>query len=122
MNYFVGDKEYFKGIKKIEFEGKESKNPLAFKFYDAKRKIAGKTMEEHLRFATAYWHSFCADGSDPFGSPTIVHPFHNSDPMKQAMARSDAAFEFFTKLGTPYYCFHDIDVSVEAGYTVLLLP
>ena len=113
MNYFVGDKEYFKGIKKIEFEGKESKNPLAFKFYDAKRKIAGKTMEEHLRFATAYWHSFCADGSDPFGSPTIVHPFHNSDPMKQAMARSDAAFEFFTKLGTPYYCFHDIDVSVE---------
>lgn len=113
MDYFVGDKEYFKGIGKIKFEGKESKNPLAFKVYDAKKKIAGKTMEEHLRFATAYWHSFCADGADPFGSSTMVHPFHNSDPMKQAMAKADAAFEFFTKLGTPYYCFHDTDVSVE---------
>ncbi|MGB4405400.1 MAG: xylose isomerase [Sphaerochaeta sp.] len=115
MDYFVGDKEYFKGIGKIEFEGKKSKNPLAFKFYDAKKKIAGKTMEEHLRFATAYWHSFCADGTDPFGSSTMVHPFHNADPMKQAMAKADAAFEFFTKMGTPYYCFHDADASPEGA-------
>ncbi len=109
MGYFVGDKEYFKGIGKIGFEGKDSKNPLAFKFYDAKKKIGGKTMEEHLRFATAYWHSFCADGSDPFGSPTMEHPF----PMQDPMAKADAAFEFFTKLGTPYYCFHDADVCPE---------
>ncbi|MDY0288628.1 MAG: xylose isomerase [Sphaerochaeta sp.] len=113
MDYFVGDKEYFKGIGTIKFEGKESKNPLAFKFYDAKKKIDGKTMAEHLRFATAYWHSFCADGGDPFGSSTMVHPFAHPDPMTGAIAKADAAFEFFTKMGTPYYCFHDIDASPE---------
>ena len=63
-------------------------------------------MAEHLRFSTAYWHSFCADGSDPFGKPTIVFPFDSSDPF----AKADAAFEFFTKLGTPFYAFHDVDV------------
>lgn len=111
MDYFVGDTEYFRGIKKIEFEGKKSRNPLAFKFYDAKKMIAGKTMEEHLRFATAYWHSFCADGADPFGSATIKFPFKKSDPMENALAKADAAFEFITKIGTPYYCFHDADVA-----------
>ncbi|NCC13995.1 MAG: xylose isomerase, partial [Spirochaetia bacterium] len=79
MQYFVGDQEYFKGIGKIQFEGKGSKNPLAFKYYDAKKVIAGKTMEEHLRFATAYWHSFCADGTDPFGNATIDFPFRKED-------------------------------------------
>jgi xylose isomerase len=111
MEYFVGDKEYFKGIGKIHFEGKGSDNPLAFKYYDANKKIGTKTMAEHLKFATAYWHSFCANGSDPFGSATMTFPFADKDPMAEAFAKADAAFEFFTKLGTPYYCFHDADVS-----------
>jgi len=113
MQYFVGEQEYFKGIGKIEFEGKGSKNPLAFKYYDAKKKIAGKTMEEHLRFATAYWPSFCADGTDPFGNSTIDFPFRKADKYANAIAKADAAFEFFTKLGTPFYCFHDIDASPD---------
>ncbi len=113
MQYFVGEQEYFKGIGKIEFEGKGSKNPLAFKYYNAKKVIAGKTMEEHLRFATAYWHSFCADGTDPFGNSTIDFPFRKADKYANAIAKADAAFEFFTKLGTPFYCFHDIDASPD---------
>ena len=113
MQYFVGEQEYFKGIGKIEFEGKGSKNPLAFKYYDAKRVIGGKTMEDHLRFATAYWHSFCADGTDPFGSATIDFPFRKSDMIANAIAKADAAFEFFTKIGTPFYCFHDVDASPD---------
>lgn len=115
MAYFVGNKEYFKNIGKVKFEGKESDNPLAFKFYDAEKKVNGKTMKEHLRFATAYWHSFCADGSDPFGNATIEFPFADADPMQEAKNKADAAFEFFTKLGTPYYCFHDIDVAPEGN-------
>jgi xylose isomerase len=111
MDYFVGNKEYFKGIGKIGYEGPKSDNPLAFKFYEADRKIGGKTMAEHLRFATAYWHSFCANGTDPFGSATMTFPFADKDPMAEAEAKADAAFEFFTKLGTPYYCFHDADVA-----------
>jgi xylose isomerase len=114
MEYFVGDQEYFKGIGKIAFEGKGSKNPLAFKYYDAKKMIGGKTMAEHLRFATAYWHSFCADGTDPFGSATMDFPFRKSDPYANAVAKADAAFEFFTKLGTPFYCFHDVDASPDS--------
>ena len=113
MQYFVGEQEYFKGIGKIQFEGKGSKNPLAFKYYDAKKVIAGKTMEEHLRFATAYWHSFCADGTDPFGNSTIDFPFRKADKYANAIAKADAAFEFFTKLGTPFYCFHDVDASPD---------
>ncbi len=113
MQYFVGEQEYFKGIGKIQFEGKGSRNPLAFKYYDAKKVIAGKTMEEHLRFATAYWHSFCADGTDPFGNATIDFPFRKADKYANAIAKADAAFEFFTKLGTPFYCFHDIDASPD---------
>jgi xylose isomerase len=111
MDYFVGDKEYFKGIGKIKFEGKGSDNPLAFRYFDADKKIGTKTMAEHLRFATAYWHSFCANGTDPFGSATMNFPFASKDPMAEAFAKADAAFEFFTKLGTPYYCFHDADVA-----------
>ncbi len=113
MQYFVGDQEYFKGIGKIPFEGKGSRNPLAYKFYDAKRLVGGKTMEEHLRFAVAYWHSFCADGTDPFGQPTITFPFAKSDRWQHALAKADAAFEFITKLGAPFYCFHDIDASPD---------
>lgn len=113
MSYFIGEQEYYKGIGKIEYEGKKSRNPLAYKHYDAKRVIAGKTMEEHLRFAVAYWHSFCANGSDPFGNPTIDFPFAKADRFEYAMAKADAAFEFVTKIGAPFYCFHDIDASPD---------
>ncbi len=113
MQFFVGEQEYFKGIGKIPFEGKGSKNPLAFKYYDAKRVIGGKTMEDHLRFAVAYWHSFCADGTDMFGQPTITFPFAKSDRWQHALAKADAAFEFITKLGAKFYCFHDIDASPD---------
>lgn len=113
-NVFVGDKEYFPSVSPIEFEGRESDNPLAFKFYDRDKRIGDKTMEEHLRFASCYWHTFCAKGSDPFGVDTQVFPWDEpSDEMAAARARMDAAFEFFTKLGVPYYCFHDRDMSPE---------
>ncbi len=115
MDYFVGSKEYFKGIGKVKFEGKGSDNPLAFKYYDAEKKINGKSMKDHLRFATAYWHSFCANGSDPFGQATIDFPFADKDPMQNAKNKADAAFEFFTKIGTPYYCFHDVDITPEGN-------
>lgn len=105
------DQEFFKGIEKIKFEGTESNNPLAFRWYDPERVVAGKTLKEHLRFAGAYWHSFCGDGADPFGAPTHVFPWSKkSDPIERAKDKMDAAFEFFTKMSIPYYCFHDVDV------------
>jgi len=112
---YTGDTEYFKGIGKIPFEGKGSDNPLAFKFYDENKVVLGKTMKEHLRFSIAYWHSFCADGGDPFGNATIFHPWTDADPMTGARKKADAAFEFFTKIGAPYYCFHDVDASPEGA-------
>jgi xylose isomerase len=116
MSYLTGDKEYFKGIGKINFEGRESDNPLAFKFYDADKMIGGKTMKDHLRFAIAYWHTFCGGGSDPFGGDTFVFPWEDEkDPVLKAKKKMDAAFEFFTKLGAGYYCFHDYDVVEEAA-------
>lgn len=115
-NLFIGDQEYFKGIPKIEFEGATSDNPLAFKFYDANKKVGDKTMAEHLRFAACYWHTFCAKGSDPFGPDTQVFEWDKAnDPMGAASQKMDAAFEFFTKLGVPYYCFHDVDMSPEGA-------
>ncbi len=103
--------KYFKGINKIKFEGKDSKNPLAFRYYDENRVVAGKTMKEHLRFAVAYWHTFCGEGGDPFGPGTKVFPWATgNDPLDIAKAKIDAAFEFFTKIGAPFYCFHDTDV------------
>ncbi len=111
MSYFTGEKEYFKGIGNIEFEGKKSDNPMAFKFYDADKLIAGKTMKDHLRFACAYWHSFNANGSDPFGGSTMEFPFTDSDPKTNSIQKADAAFEFITKMGMPYYAFHDADVA-----------
>lgn len=108
-------KTYFSGIDKIPFEGKESDNPLAFRFYDENRVIGGKTMKEHFKFAIAYWHSFCATGADPFGPGTIVHPWDAAaDPVQRAKDKMDAAFEFITKIGAPYYCFHDVDLVDEA--------
>ncbi len=115
---YVGDQEYFPGIERIEFEGPGSDNPLSFKAYDPNRIVAGKTMEEHLRFATCYWHTFCADGADPFGPGTRRRPWsESSDPMQNARSKVDAAFEFFTKLNVPFYCFHDRDMAPE-GSTV----
>ncbi len=112
--YFVGDKEYFPGIGTIPYEGPKSDNPLAFKYYDAGKRVGGKTMSEHLRFSVAYWHSFCAKGTDPFGSATLKFPWDDPDPMTAARKKADAAFEFFTKIGAPFYCFHDVDASVDA--------
>ncbi len=107
-------KNYFPNIGKIPFEGKESDNPLAFRFYDENRLIAGKTMKEHFKFSIAYWHSFCGTGGDPFGPGTINHPWDASaDPIQRAKDKMDAAFEFITKIGAPYYCFHDIDLIDE---------
>ena len=107
--------EHFKNIPKIKFEGKQSDNPLAFRYYDENRIVAGKTMKEHFRFAVAYWHSFGGDGSDPFGSQTKQFAWlKNSDPIQRAKEKMDAAFEFFTKLSVPYYCFHDFDLVQEA--------
>lgn len=110
----TGDKEYFKGIPAIPFEGKGSDNPLAFKYYDADKKVGGKTMKEHFRFAIAYWHSFTATGGDPFGAPTLDLPWlASTDPLGQAKDKMDAAFEFITKIGAPYFCFHDFDLIAE---------
>ncbi|GGH05338.1 xylose isomerase 2 [Parapedobacter pyrenivorans] len=110
-NVVIGEKEYFKGIGKIGYEGPESDNPLAYRWYDAGKTIAGKTMEEHLRFAVAYWHSFNGNGGDPFGGPTLFFPWdEHQDVIQRAKDKMDAAFEFFTKIGMPYYCFHDVDV------------
>lgn len=114
----IGNKEYFKGIDKIKYEGKESDNPLAFKFYDENRVVAGKTMKEHFKFAVAYWHTLCNTGGDPFGPGTKVYPWTTaSDPVKAAYEKADAAFEFITKMGFDYYCFHDFDL-IEEGATL----
>jgi xylose isomerase len=107
--------EYFKNISSVPFEGKDSDNPLAFKFYDSKRKVGKKTMQEHFRFAVAYWHTFCGTGGDPFGAATKNFPWLKStDPMQRAYDKMDAAFEFITKIGIPFYCFHDYDLVEEA--------
>ncbi len=115
----TGDKEFFKGIAKIQYEGLESDNPLAFRWYDENKVVAGKTMKEHFKFAVAYWHSFCGNGSDPFGGPTQTFAWdEKSEPVARAKDKMDAAFEFITKLGLPYYCFHDTDL-VEHGNDIL---
>ena len=114
----LGVKEFFKGIDKIKFEGKESTNPLSFKFYDENKVVAGKSMKEHFRFAVAYWHSFCGDGGDPFGGPTRFMPWNTATgPIQRAKDKMDAAFEFISKMDIPYYCFHDFDL-VQEGSSV----
>jgi len=117
-NVITGDKEYFKGIGQIKFEGPDSDNPLAFRYYDEKRVVGGKPMKEILRFACAYWHSFVGNGGDPFGEPTHIYPWNEkSDPVARAKDKMDAAFEFMTKINLPFYCFHDVDV-VDYGNDV----
>jgi xylose isomerase len=111
MNIVTGDKHFFKNIGQIKYEGLGSDNPLAFRWYDAGKVVAGKTMRDHLRFACAYWHSFCNTGADPFGEGTHLFPWNEkADAVERAKDKMDAAFEFITKLGLEYYCFHDVDV------------
>ncbi|MBC7687877.1 MAG: xylose isomerase [Aquabacterium sp.] len=111
MQIVTGDKVFFKGISQVKFEGVESDNPLAYRWYDENKIVAGKPMKEHLRFACAYWHSFVGNGADPFGEATHLHPWdQKGDAIERAKDKADAAFEFITKLGLPYYCFHDVDV------------
>lgn len=107
----TGSKEFFKGIGQIQFEGTKSDNPLAYRWYDENKIIAGKSMKEHLKFACAYWHSFVATGGDPFGEATLLQPWNEkADAVERAKDKMDAAFEFITKMNLPYYCFHDVDL------------
>jgi xylose isomerase len=116
MAALIGNKEYFKDINQIKYEGRDSKNPLAFKWYNENEVVAGKTMKEHLRFAVAYWHTLCGTGGDPFGPGTKNFPWEtSSNVLDAAKDRMDAAFEFITKLGAPFYCFHDTDVAGDGS-------
>ncbi len=116
MNIITGNKTYFPNVGKISFEGAKSDNPFAYKWYDENKVINGKPLKELFRFAVAYWHTFCGTGGDPFGPGTKAFPWLTaSDPVQQAKDKMDAAFEFITKLGVPYYCFHDIDLVDEGG-------
>ena len=118
MSVTLGNREYFPGIGKIHYEGPQSDNPLAFKWYDEQRIIAGKPMKEVMRFAVAYWHSFCNAGGDPFGPGTRQFAWDQaSDAIDRAKDKMDAAFEFITKIGIPYYCFHDVDL-VDEGPSI----
>jgi xylose isomerase len=111
MTTIVETKKHFKSIGKIKYEGIESDNPFAFRWYDENKIVAGKSMKDHLRFACAYWHSFNGSGADPFGEPTHLFSWNEkTDAIERAKDKADAAFEFITKLGLPYYCFHDLDV------------
>ena len=111
----TGDREFYKGVGKINYEGKESDNPFAYKYYNPDQLVMGKTMREHFKFAIAYWHSFCGQGADPFGPGTQKFPWDQSnDPMQRARDKADAAFELITKLGFDYFCFHDVDLVDEA--------
>lgn len=110
MAVITGQTEYFKGIGPIKFEGADTENALAFRWYDENKMVAGKPMKDWLRFSCAYWHSFCGNGGDPFGEPTHDFPWDKKpDAVERAKDKADAAFEFITKLGLPYYCFHDVD-------------
>jgi len=116
MRATIGKKEFFSSVGKIQFEGIESRNPLAFRYYDESKIIGGKTMNEHLRFSMAYWHTLCGTGGDPFGPGTKEFPWETSpDTMQRNRDRMDAAFEFMTKIGIPYWCFHDTDIAGDGS-------
>ncbi|MFP6597073.1 MAG: xylose isomerase, partial [Candidatus Hydrogenedentota bacterium] len=108
--------EFFTGVDQIKYEGPDSTNPLAFRHYDENKVVLGKSMKEHLRFAICYWHTFCWPGSDVFGDGTFGRPWEDgADQMALAEQKVDVAFEFFTKMNAPYFCFHDKDVTPEAA-------
>ena len=116
MNIITGKTAYFKNIGRIPFEGKTSDNPLAFRWYNENQLVGGKTMKDHLRFAVAWWHTLCGTGGDPFGAPTKSFPWLSAtDPLQLAKEKMDAGFEFITKMGIPYYCFHDFDFIAEGA-------
>jgi xylose isomerase len=107
--------DYFQGVDPIAFEGPDSQNPLAFRYYNPSEMVGGKTMAEHLRFAVCYWHNFVWEGNDPFGGQTFERPWFPADTMELAKLKADAAFEMFRILGVPYFCFHDHDVRPEGA-------
>ena len=114
----MATKEFFPGIGKIQFEGKESRNPMAFRYYDANKVVLGKKMSEWLKFAMAWWHTLCAEGADQFGGGTKTFPWNGAAcPVQAAKDKVDAGFEFMQKLGIEYYCFHDVDL-VDEGANV----
>ena len=103
----------FENIPTIKYEGAKSTNPFSFKFYDAEKIIEGKPMKEHLKFALSWWHTLCATGSDPFGAGTMTRDYGSNDTVEYAKLKADAAFEFMTKMGIEYFCFHDNDLVAE---------
>lgn len=118
MEVLLGSKEFFPGIGKIHFEGLESRNPLAFRWYDENRVVLGKTMKDWFRFSMAYWHTLCAEGGDQFGGGTMKFPWNEGhDALIRAKHKMDAGFEFMTKVGIPFYCFHDVDL-IDEGKTI----
>ena len=107
-------KEYFPGIGKIKFEGKDSKNPMAYRYYDAEKLVLGRPMKEWLKFAMAWWHTLCAEGGDQFGGASKKFPWNcATDPVQAAKDKADAGFEFMQKMGIEYFCFHDVDLVSE---------
>lgn len=106
---------WFENVNKIKYEGADSKNPLAFKYYNPNEQVNGKSMEEYLRYSVAYWHTFTQDLSDPFGAGTALRPWDKFTGMDQAKARVEASFEFYNKLGVKYFCFHDADIAPEGA-------
>lgn len=111
----MATKEFFPGIGKIKFEGKDSKNPMAFHYYDPEKVINGKKMKDWLKFSMAWWHTLCAEGGDPFGPGTKIFPWNEgATSLDKAKAKMDAGFEFMQKMGIEYYCFHDVDLIDEA--------
>ena len=106
---------FFRGIDQVQYEGNDSRNPLAFRHYNPDEIVMGKRMENHLRFAVAWWHSFAWEGGDPFGGPTFERPWHPQDNMGRAKMKADIAFEMFQILGQPYFCWHDADIRPEQG-------
>ena len=111
----MATKEYFPGIEKIKFEGKDSKNPMAFRYYDAEKVVMGKKMKDWLKFSMAWWHTLCAEGGDQFGGGTKQFPWNGeNDKLQAAKNKMDAGFEFMQKIGIEYYCFHDVDLCAEA--------
>ncbi|MCG8541851.1 MAG: xylose isomerase [Clostridia bacterium] len=108
-------KEYFVGIDKVRYGGKDSRNPLAFKYYRPHQMVAGKPMKDYLRFAMSYWHTLTGDGSDPFGHKSMERPWDGKEEMELSRARAEAGFEFMEKLGIEYFCFHDLDIAPEGS-------
>ena len=108
--------DYFNNISQIKFEGPKSNNPLSFKYYNEDHVVLGKTMKEHLRFAICYWHSFTWPGLDPFGGPTLDRPWMKAgNDLQMAEMKLDAAFDFFSKIKAPFFCFHDRDIAPEGN-------